>query len=162
MNPPELSQSRDPNTFRVEVLTDSPDRAGFSCGVESLDVYFRRQARQDVDRRIAAVFVLTADSKEVAGFYTLSSLSVPCLELPEQFAKKLPSRAPVGMTLPGRMAVSENFKGKKLGTRLLMHDLKRALEDSRQVASWAVVLDAKEGSREFYLKVTTQPRILLF
>jgi predicted GNAT family N-acyltransferase len=157
MNPSELSQSWDPNAFRVEVLADSHDRAGFSCGVDALDAYFRRQARQDVDRRVAAVFVLTADGKEVAGFYTLSYFSMPGPELPEEFAKKLPSRAPVGVTLLGRMAVSEKFKGRKLGARLLMDSLKRALDASRQVASWAVVVDAKEGSREFYLKYEFTP-----
>jgi hypothetical protein len=115
------------------VLSHSHDRAGFSCGEEALDAYFRPQARPDVERRVKAVFVLTSVSKDVAGFYTLCSLSIPGLELPEQFAKKLPSRAPVGVTLPGRRAVSETFKGKKLGMRRLMHALKRALEASRQV-----------------------------
>jgi predicted GNAT family N-acyltransferase len=157
MNPPEPSESFDPNVFQVEALSDSHDRAGFSCGIEALDVYFQRQARKDVDRRVAAVFVLTSDGKEVAGFYTLSALSILGSELPEQLAKKLPSRAPVGVTLLGRMAVSEKFKGKKLGTRLLMHCLKRALDASRQVASWAVVVDAKEGSRESYLKYEFTP-----
>jgi predicted GNAT family N-acyltransferase len=157
MNPAERSQSSNPNVFHVEVLSDSHDRTGFSCGVEALDAYFRRQARQEVERRVAAVFVITSDSKEVAAFYTLSSLSVPGSGLPEQFKKKLSSRAPVGMTLLGRMAVSKKFKGKKLGARLLIHSLKRAMETSRQVASWAVVVDAKEGSREFYLKYEFTP-----
>jgi GNAT superfamily N-acetyltransferase len=142
----------DLNQFRIETLADAHDRGSFACGVDALDTYFRQQIKQDVARRIAAAFVLTPDGREVAGFYTLSSLSLLGVELPEQLAKKLPSRAPVGVTLLGRMAVSEKFKGKRLGALLLMHSLKRALDASRQVASWAVVVDAKEGSRAFYLK----------
>ena len=140
------------NSFHIEPLADSHDRRSFSCGVEALDLYFRQQIKQDVGRRIASAFVLTPDGKEVAGFYTLSSLSISGAELPQEQGKKLPSRAPIGVTLLGRMAVSERFKGKQLGRLLLIHALDRALQASRQVASWAVVVDAKEGSREFYLK----------
>lgn len=147
----------DLNQFHIEPLADTHDRGSFACGVEALDTYFRQQIKQDVARRIAAAFVATPDGKEVAGFYTLSSLSFLGAELPEQLAKKLPSRAAIGVTLLGRMAVSEKFKGRKLGTLLLMHSLKRALDASRQVASWAVVVDAKEGSREFYLKYEFTP-----
>ena len=138
--------------YRIEPRTDAHDRASFSCGIEALDNYLLRQARQDVERRIAAVFVPTIDSNIVAGYYTLSSLSIPGIELPEKLAKKLPSCNPIGVTLLGRMAVSEQLKGKRLGELLLMHALERAWLASQQVVSWAVVVDAKEGAREFYLK----------
>src|SRR5579859_1406756 len=142
----------DLNQFRIEPLADTHDRGSFRCGVEALDTYFRQQIKQDVARRIAAAFVLTRDGKEVAGFYTLSSLSLLGAELPEQLARKLPSRAPIGVTLLGRMAVSGELRGRQLGRLLLMHALGGALQASQQVASWAVVVDAKEGVREFYLK----------
>lgn len=93
----------------------------------------------------------------MAGFYTLSSLSIPGAELPEQLTKKLPSRAPIGVTLLGRMAVAAKFQGKQLGQLLLMHALDRALQASKQVASWAVVVYAREGAREFYLEHDFQP-----
>jgi len=147
----------DLNQFRIEPLADSHDRGSFTCGVNALDTYFRQQIKQDVARRIASAFVLTQDGREVAGFYTLSSLSLLGAELPEQLAKKLPSRTPIGVTLLGRIAVGEKFKGKQLGRLLLLHALGRALQASRQVASWAVVVDAKEGSKEFYLKHDFQP-----
>jgi GNAT superfamily N-acetyltransferase len=142
----------DLHQFRIEPLADSHDRGSFSCGVHPLDTYLRQQIKQDVARRIASAFVLTRDGVEVAGYYTLSSLSLLGVELPEPLAKKLPSRAAVGVTLLGRMAVSEVWKGKQLGRLLLMDALGRALKASRQVASWAVVVDAKEGARDFYLK----------
>lgn len=143
--------------YRIEPLADAHERGTFTCGVDALDAYFRQQIRQDVARRIASAFVLTRDGREVAGFYTLSSLSILGAELPEQLAKKLPSRAPIGVTLLGRMAVSEKLKGRQLGRLLLMDALVRALQASQKVASWAVVVDAKEGVREFYLKHHFQP-----
>jgi GNAT superfamily N-acetyltransferase len=50
------------------------------------------------------------------------------------------------------MAVAESLQGLGLGEFLLLHALERAWVASRQVASWAVVVDAKAGAREFYLK----------
>ena len=143
--------------FIVEPLSSAHDRAAFSCGVDALDQYFRGQIKQDVERRIAAAFVLTPDSTYVAGFYTLSSLSLHGAELPEKLAKKLPSRSPIGVTLLGRMAVGAELKGRKLGELLLMHALERAWLGSQQVASWAVVVDPKEEARGFYLKYDFVP-----
>jgi len=137
--------------YRIEPLRSHHDRADFACGVPELDMYLQRQARQDQERKLAAVFVLTADGKTVAGFYTLSAHSILAADLPEGYPKKLP-RFPLPVTLLGRMAVSQNLHGRRLGEFLLMHALERAWTGSQQVASWAGVVDAKAGAREFYLK----------
>ena len=104
-----------------------------------------------MERKLAAVFILTADGTTVAGFYTLSAHSILAADLPEGMAKKLP-RFPLPVTLLGRMGVSMGLHGRGLGEFLLMHALERAWMGSQQVASWAVVVDAKAGAREFYLK----------
>jgi len=137
--------------YRVEPLGPRHDRAAFSCAVPALDLYIQRQARQDLERKLAAVFVLTPDGKTVAGFYTLSAHSILAADLPEGHSKKLP-RFPLPVTLLGRMAVSASLQGRRLGEFLLMHALERAWIGSQQVASWAVVVDAKAGARAFYLK----------
>jgi predicted GNAT family N-acyltransferase len=142
--------------YRIEPLGSHHDRAAFSCGVPALDTYLQRQARQDLDRNLAAAFVLTHDSKTIAGFYTLSAHSILAAELPESMAKKMP-RLPVPVTLLGRMALLQSLRGQKLGEFLLVHALERAWIGSRQVASWAVVVDAKAGARSFYLKYEFVP-----
>lgn len=139
--------------FVFEPLGDKHDRAAFSCGVEALDKYFQGDPiRQDMSRRLAAAFVMTSDGTTVVGFYTLSSLSIASADLPENLAKRLPSRLPIPVTLLGRMGVHIGWKGRGLGTDLLMDALHRALQTTQAVASWAVVVDAKEGARDFYLK----------
>ena len=139
--------------YVFEPLGDQHDRAAFSCGVEALDRYFQGDSiKQDIGRRTAVAFVLTSDGRSVAGFYTLSSLSIVGAELPEKLAKKLPSRSAIGVTLLGRMGVHSVLKGQGLGADLLMDALYRAFHASRTVASWAMVVDAKDGIREFYLK----------
>ena len=137
--------------YRIEPLNSQHDRAAFSCGVAELDAYLQRRARQDLERKLAAVFVLTSDGRIVAGFYTLSAHSILAAALPESYSGKLP-RFPLPVTLLGRMAVSESLQGRRLGEFLLMHALERAWMGSQQVASWAVVVDAKAGAREFYRK----------
>lgn len=111
----------------------------------------RQQARQDQERKLAAVFVLTADGRTIGGFYTLSAHSILVAALPESDARRLP-RFPLPVTLLGRMGVSEDLQGRRLGEFLLLHALERAWIGSKQVASWAVVVDAKAGARDFYLK----------
>ena len=135
---------------RIEPLESRHDRAGFSCGVETLDRYLRRQARQDQEKRVAAIFVLARGS-EVLGFYSLSAANVRLSELPEMTARKLPKYPVVPATLLGRLAVSREHRGRRLGELLLLDALRRSLDNSRQVASFAVLVDAKdEEVRLFY------------
>jgi hypothetical protein len=61
----------------IEPLNSMHSRPDFQCGVTSLDNYLKKQAKQDVKRRISRVFVaITPKSPAtVVGYYTLSTLS---------------------------------------------------------------------------------------
>jgi predicted GNAT family N-acyltransferase len=142
-----------PPEFQVQPLGSHHDRRGFSCGVEPLDNYLKRQARQDVRKRVAAVFVLSPDGRIIAGFYTLSQYSIDLGTIPQDIARTLPKYPIVPATLIGRLAVSAVFRGQGLGELLLMDALHRSLMLSRQVASAAVIVDAKdEQAMKFYRK----------
>lgn len=136
--------------YLIEPLGTHHNRAAFSCGVEPLDVYFKRQAGQDARKRVAAPFVLLDQSSgAIAGYYTLSAISINTVELPTEVAKKLPKYPMVPATLLGRLAVDKNYQGKKLGEILLMDALHRSLRS--EIASMAVVVDAKdEQAHSFY------------
>jgi predicted GNAT family N-acyltransferase len=137
--------------FRVEPLGKAHDRAAFSCGSEALDNYLKTQASQDIAKRVAACFVLTPDGRTVAGFYTLSQYSVDLVTLPEEIVKRLPRYPEVPATLIGRLAISERSRGQGLGEFLLLDALYRCLQQSKQVASAAVVVEAKdEAAKRFY------------
>lgn len=97
--------------------------------------------------------MITPDHKTIAGFYTLSQYAVNLGELPEDIRTKMPKYPMVSATLLGRLAVSERFRGQGLGEMLLMDALHRALQSSEQIASAAVVVDAKdEQAVAFYRK----------
>ena len=78
----------------------------------------------------------------VAGFYTLSAASIATKALPEKWRKKLP-RYPVPVALLGRLAVSQRFHGKGLGSILLVDSCKRVAAASETLAVAAIVVDAK-------------------
>ena len=104
-------------------------------------------------KQLTAVYVLTPDGKVIAGYYTLSAYSIGLDKIPEGIAKKLTRMQEVPTTLIGRLARSIAFKGQGIGEILLMDALKRSLANSVNVASWAVVVDAKdEGAIAFYKK----------
>ena len=149
--------TKDQPGYYLEPLGKQHDRAAFSCGVEALDNYFRGDPiRQDVSRKTANAFVLTNDGKSVAGFYTLSPISILSVDLPASLAKKLPQR-PIGATLIGRMGMDVSLQGNRLGELMLTDALYKAWQASQLVSSWAVVVDAKEGAREFYIKYEFTP-----
>jgi predicted GNAT family N-acyltransferase len=140
--------------MRIEPLDKAKhDRAAFCCEHELLNIYIREQANQDVRKRVAAVYILTPDGKTIAGYYTLSQYAIDAGQLPDELARKLriPRYDKVPATLLGRLARDKEFRGASLGEILLMSALRRALEHSRHVASFAVVVDAKdEKAKIFY------------
>jgi GNAT superfamily N-acetyltransferase len=139
--------------YRIEPLGKHHDRAAFRCGTEALDRYLVRQAHQDARKRVAAPFVLLEEAGgTVAGYYTLSATAVRLEELPPAIAEKLPRYPLVPATLLGRLAVDERQRGKGLGELLLMDALYRSWRLSVEIASVAVIVDAKShDARAFYL-----------
>lgn len=106
-------------------------------------------------KRVAAVYILTPDGKTIAGYYTLSQFAMDAGKLPEDLARKLrvPKYDKLPATLLGRLARAQEFRGSGIGELLLMGALKTALDHSRNIASLAVVVDAKDDrARAFYLR----------
>ena len=136
----------------ITPLDSKHDRTGFQCGVEALDRYFKKQAKQDIKRRISRVFVATKQDKPkvVVGYYTLSTLSIELNQLPERLARKLPKH-PVPAALIGRLAVSNPAQRRGVGKMLLADAIKRTLAVSDQVVIYAMVVDAiNENAIGFY------------
>jgi len=142
-------------SYITTMLASVHEKQQFSCGNEMLDTYLHKQAKQDMKRQLSACFILSNDDKHIAGYYTLSNLSIKRDLLPEAIAKKLPpSYIDLPVTLLGRLAVDERHKGKGLGKLLLIDALKRSYDVAiSSVASMAVIVDPIDDAAEaFYLK----------
>jgi len=138
--------------FSVEPLdTVRHDRSRFGSGSAVLDRYLREQVSQDIRRRVATCFVAVDDDARIAGYYTLSTASVPLLELPESIRRKLLRYNSVPAIRMGRLAVDATFQGQGLGAALLINALKRAAQSD--IASAIFFVDAKdEQAVTFYKK----------
>jgi len=134
-------------------------RAEFSCGEDALDRYLHERARREMERLVAAVWVLYDTEKErLAGYYTLSAAVVERVDLPSEITHRIARYQVYPATLIGRLAVDHRYQGQRLGGRLLLDALARAHTLSRQVASWAVITDAKNGeAQSFYEHYGFQP-----
>ncbi|GEM_PF-5912631 len=85
------------------------------------------------------------NSKQLAGFFTLSAGSVSCVDLPATLAKTLP-RYPVPVALIGRLAVSTCFHRKGLGSILLADACQKVIAASKTLAVVGIVVDAKDST----------------
>jgi len=139
--------------FRVEPLS-TQNKRDFSCGIEPLDRYLHRQAGQDARKRIAAPFVMMEKGgADVIGYYTLSALSIDIGDWPPAVVHqlKLPRYPQMPVTLLGRLALDQRFRGRGVGGLLLTDALERSLRSTDLVASMAVVADAKDDAAvDFY------------
>lgn len=126
--------------FQTVALNSSHKKNSFTCEEPSLTDYLRKQAGQDVKRKIAACFVHEADGGIVRGYYTLSADSIDRSLLPDELKRKMPYKN-LPVTLLGRLARDSQFQGKGLGELLLADALKRAYQASSAIGSCAVVTD---------------------
>ena len=136
----------------IEPLSSTHDRSRFQCGVDSLDDYLKKRAKQDVKRRISRVFVAIKPESPatIEGYYTLSTLSIELNQLPEELARKLPKH-PIPAALIGRLAVNQQAQGAGIGKMLLVDAIKRTLAVSGEIAIYAMVVDAiDEQAERFY------------
>lgn len=139
-----------PIPYFFEALADH-GRAAFACGIAELDDYLHRQASRDAKRKVAAPFVMLDGERRMVGYYTLSAYGVRSTELPPPVAKKLPKYPLIPATLLGRLAVSREHQGQKLGRLLLMDALYRSWKNTAVVASAGVIAEAMdEAARELY------------
>lgn len=137
---------------QVLALQKEHERQNFTCGSPALDRYLKSQARQDSDKRVAAVFALVhPPASQVLGYYTLSSSTIHADEVPPEIARKLPRYPKLPVTLLGRLAIDQGLKGQGMGQFLLMDALHRSLQAAVGIAAMAVVVDAKDAlAADFY------------
>ncbi|MBU6451541.1 MAG: GNAT family N-acetyltransferase [Cyanobacteria bacterium REEB67] len=147
----------------VELDVSLHNRQKFCCGVNELDMFLREKARKESAANISKTFVicLKNDPSEIVGYYSLASNRISVSDLPDSMRKKLPKHPFLGVTLLGRLAVSESYSRAinpefKFGETLLTDAKLRAYRASRSVASYAMVVDVLVGEKgdpsDFYRK----------
>lgn len=127
--------------------------AEFDCGISVLNEYLARYATQQRRRGLTQIYVLVDSDAPgvVLGYYTLSAVQVDSLQLSEAERKKLP-RFPIPSFRMGRLAVSKNQQGKKLGAMLVALAVDRCLHAKEEIAAYALLVDAKDVQAKAFYK----------
>ena len=142
----------------IEALNSGHNRSRFGCGQDELDRWFRERAGQDERRNLARVFVAGDDTLGVVGFYSLGAFTLALDEMPADLARKLPRYDAIPAALIGRLARDERMRGQGLGDLLLGDAVARTLSAGRDLAVFAIVVDAKDNrAANFYIEFGFQP-----
>ena len=139
----------------MEILPYNPQfiRDKFDCGKSSLNNYILRNVTKDVKAGACTCFVIINDNKEVIGYYTLSTESIPKSDAPLEYQKKI-NYPYLPVILLGRLAVDKNEFGNGYGKLMLINALKQSLDVAKnQIGAVAVVVDPIDGEAvAFYTK----------
>ncbi len=134
---------------QIEPLTSTHDRRNFSCGVDALDVYLRRFARQHAESNVSRTYV-AAEAAEIQGFYSLAMSAIRKENLPPKHLSRFPN-FPLPVARLARLAVDTRYQRQGLGELLLADALQRCLRLSEEIGMIGVVVDAKdEKARGWY------------
>ncbi|MDE0523128.1 MAG: GNAT family N-acetyltransferase [Boseongicola sp.] len=138
-----------------EPLAPSHNISQFSSGVPTLDVWLRGKARLNEVRGGARTYVV-CEGDRVAGFYSLAASSVERRRLSSRIGRNMPD--PVPVILLGQLAVDEAWRGRGLGSDLLIDAARRTLAASGVVGARAVVVQAiDDRARVFYERFGFRP-----
>ena len=141
--------------LRVEPLGPAHQRKIFSCGVAALDRYLHEFATQDIKRRLSNCFVAAEPSGVIAGYYTFAATGIPLPDLPPELTKRLPRYGVAPAGLIGRLAVDARFRGRRIGSALIIDAARRAA--TADPAIYALMVDAKDdAAAAFYERMGFQ------
>ena len=119
------------------------DRARFDCGVEALNTYLQRYARQNHVGGGAKTFVATPRSEptRIIGYYAISPGEIEFASVPSIVSQGL-GRYDVPVFRLGRLAIDRSVQGLGYGSALLALAATRAIHVSELVGGVALAIDA--------------------
>jgi GNAT superfamily N-acetyltransferase len=137
---------RHPVAWREEPVSRRHDREGFDCGVEQLNDYLVRFARQNHESGGAKTFVAVAPGEpaRVLGYYTISPASIEYARVPLALIRTF-GRYDVPVFMLARLAILRALQGAGFGSTLLLAAGARALRASVEVGGVALGIDAKDA-----------------
>ena len=138
-----------------EPLGPRHDISRFSSGVPALDAWLHGKARLNEAKGGARTYV-ARDGDRVAGFYSLAASSVEKRRVSSRVSRSMPE--PIPVILLGQLAVDTNYRGRRLGSDLLVDAARRALTAAEVIGARAVVVQAiDEQARAFYGRFGFRP-----
>jgi len=131
-------------------LVAEDDRAGFDCGRESLNQWFRRHAWRNQEGGSSRTSVICDTATGVvAGYVSLSAAKIDRAFLPKSDQRNRPD--PIPAILLGQLAVDSRFQGRGCARSLLFFALVTSVRLSRDMGCFCVLTHPlDDGVRDFY------------
>ncbi len=127
-----------------EPLATRHDISQFFSGVPTLDAWLRGKARLNEARGCVRTYV-ACDGDRVAGYYSLAASSVKRGRVSSRVGRNMPD--PIPVILPGQLAVDEAYRGRRLGSDLLVDAAGRSLAAAGTVGARAIIVQASTSAR---------------
>lgn len=148
---PTSESDPDVRPSRPRLLTRDDVREGFTSGAEELDVWLLKYAWQNLRANSASTYVTVAAGR-VVGYYAISVAGVSQDEVPASVAKHSPRQVPC--ILLARLAVDQEWIGRRIGKALVLDALHRAVQVSETAGVMAVLIHARDDTaRAFYQRI---------
>ena len=138
--------------LRIELLGRQHNREGFDCSSPELNGYLQHTARQHTDKGLSRTDVLVDDKEpnEILGYVTVGLTEIITDTLPLPYAKKYPAKAH-GVKL-ARLAVAKSRQREGLGTLMMIHAMRRALQVADSAGIIGFFVDAKDEAASRYYR----------
>lgn len=117
------------------------DRAGFCCGVEQVDNFFRKTANKLAENDNLRVFVMSDAEGRAIGFYALNAHAVDYTDLPHQYARARPGHGRIPAAYISMIGVDKRYQGEGYGGDLLADSLKRVAQAADAIGIAIAMLD---------------------
>jgi len=134
-------------------LTAEDDTAGFDCGRDALNHWFRRHAWRNQQSDVSRTSVVCdAATGSVAGYVSLSAAQIERAWLPKPQQRNRPD--PVPAILLGQLAVDQRWQGRGVARSLMSFALTTAVRLSKEIGCLCVMThplddDVRALSRSF-------------
>lgn len=131
-------------------LRDDHELQAFDCGRESLNDWLKRRALQGGRRGNAKTYVVCREG-EVVAYYCLAAGAIARQSAPGRLKRNAPD--PVPVIVLGRLAVSLDHQGRRLGAGMMRDAVLRVWQAGEIIGIRAVIVNAlDDGAARFYLK----------
>jgi len=123
----------------------------FHCGVDSLDDWLKRRARQNQASGASRVYVATVAERAVA-YYALSSGAVSHHEATGSLRRNMPD--PIPVVVLGRLAIDRSLQGSGYGRALFRDAGLRAINAAETIGIRGMIVHAiSDEAKAFYLRL---------
>lgn len=140
--------------YHYEKLSPMHDLTKFSCGVDDLDEFLKKDALKQQDNNLNVTYLAVWED-EILGYVSILADKVECKKIDKNIPTKYPDYPAIKI---GRLAIDERYKGIGLGNEILASICELINDISQELGVKFITVDAYFRACKFYLKNSFIPK----